>query len=312
MTKLNKEQKIAAAIAAKEAELATRVAALPSNNDVSAIGAKAVERWENAETQKGAGDANGIFAVLNAHFTMTFDFVVQRKKEDTSESYSCSILDYLNEGMWKHSDGTNDSSKKSAAVVAICQKLFGIADPTPALKQSIFRRCIPAAAYILRELPEVTELHQLLELVSLDTVEIGKTKDGLPISVEMLSLPRHLILDAPKEDASKNEKLMFEATKGVPIQLDGSQGNSIKTLAEKAAPKRAASAPAAKPDAGATLVTSVALVSSVLKGWNDPEAETELAPNNAMRTALWSLAQDLAAYFAAYPAEADEEIANAA
>jgi len=304
-----KEIKVAAAIAKAEAELATVVASLPSNNDISAIGAKAVSRWTDADTQKGAGDANGIFAVLNAHFTMTFDYVVERKKEDTSESYSCSILDYLDKGKWMNADGTNDSKRKSAAVVAIGQKLFGIVDLNDGQKQAIFRRCIPAAAYILENLPEVTELHQLLDLVSLETVVIGKDKAGNDIEVEQLSLPRHLVLEPLAEDASKNEQRMFEATKDVPILLDGSQGNSIKTLQDRAKPKRAPQTTAPSADKGKSLLDSVKLVATVVAEWNDADATTDLAPNEEMRQQLFALAQSIAAYFAADPLEANEAAA---
>jgi hypothetical protein len=208
-----------------------------------------------------------------------------------------------------HEDGkTKDSSKKSAAVVAIHQKLFGLAEATPGQKQAIFRRCLPAAAYILSQLPEVTELHQLLELVSLDTVEIGKTKKGEPIEVEMLSLPRHLILDAPDDKASKNDVKMFEATKDVPIQLDGKQGNSIKTLQEKAAPKRAAQTTAPTADLGKSLVASVKNVATVVASWNDTEATTDIAPNKEMRQQLFLLAQTLADYFAADPLDAEDRL----
>ena len=299
MVTKNKEAKINAAIAQEEAKInATTVARQTNSAQVSAIGKNAVVRWTEGDKQTKAGDACGIYAILAAQYTMTFDAVVERKKEETSEAISFDVLDLLDDSKWIAADGKNDRVKKSAAMEAVLGTLFGITDASNAQKQAIFQRCLPTAGYVVKALA-LKSFEELSELVTLETVN----------DIEMLSLPRFLVNEEPGEDASKNEKALYEATKNVPVQLDGSTGNSVATLRERAKPKRQPKAPVAAVDKGTSLLGSIKQVATVVAEWNNADATTDLAPNEEMRQQLFALAQTIAAYFSADPLDVETSVA---
>jgi len=309
---VNKEIAVAAAIAAAEAEIAANaVTSVTNSNDICLIGADALQRWEDGSTLTKAGDACAIYAFVAAQFTMSFDVVVTRKGADVAECSSFDVLD-LDAGFYNE-NGKEDKLKKSAAFAAIVAKLFKgdyeqMDGPT---KQAIFRRALPTALYILRELSHVTTWEEMSKLVTLDKVEIGKHKvTGEPIIVEMLSLPTHLIAKEPDADASQNDKNLYAKMKDEPVQLDGKQGNSVKTLRERANPVTR-SAQQNVVDKGKSLVAGTKMLLETLVAWNNPEAESDVAPNEELREQLFTLATELAAYFKADPLDREETAPDA-
>lgn len=258
-------------------------------NSIREFGIEAARRWTLSNQHKEAGDANAIVALVQADRCMTFNATVERKKEDTAEEFEFSIVECV-EPYWNN-DGSKDTRKMAARTSALALQLFGISELTNANKQSL-SRCLKAAVYLIVQLRGMTD-EQLLEAV---TLKNGK-----------LVAPYGLVKAEPKEDASDNDKAIFEAMKDKPLVLDGKDGASLAELGRRANPPKTNRAAGEQKDKGASFTASLSYVSAVVAQWNNPDGESDAAPSKEIERQLFQLAQQIASYFEANPIGEEEE-----
>lgn len=260
------------------------------------IGKEAARRWGLSDSHKAAGDANAIVALVQASRIVTFSATVERKKEETSETFDFDIVDLPNP--YFNSDGSKDTRKMAARTAALAERLFGITELTNANKTAL-ARCIKSAVYLINALADMTD---------------EQLADAVTMKGDKLVAPYGLVKEAPKEDASDNEKAIFEVMQAKPLVLDGKDGASLAELGRRAAPPKANRAAGEAKDKGASLVASVDFVSAVVAQWNNPDGETDNAPSKELEAKLFALSQQIASYFIANPMSEEEEetiVANA-
>ena len=259
------------------------------------LGKEAARRWNLSAEHGDAGDANAIVALVHAERVLSFDATVERKKDDTAESFEFSILDFA-EPYWNN-DGSKDTRKMSARTAALAERLFGITELTNATKQRL-ARTIKCAIYLLRELAAMEDE----ELFAAVTLKGNK-----------LVVPHQLVRNEPKEDASDNEKAIYEAMKGKPLVLDGKDKASLAELSRRANPPSDKRAAGDNKDKGASFAGSVDYVNAiVMQQLKENADESEIGLNDELRRKLFALANNIAAYFAADPMEDEESEAIAA
>ena len=259
------------------------------------IGSEAARRWTLSSTHGEAGDANAIVALVYAERMLTFTATVERKKEDTTEQFDFSVLDLATP--LYNNDGSKDTRAMAARTLALSSRLFGIEELTNAIKTRL-ARSIKAAVYLINALKHLSD-EELQEAVC---IKGGK-----------LVAPYGLVKPAPAEDASDNEKIIYEAMKDKPLSLDGKDGASLAELNKRAAPPKATRAAGENKSDGASFNASLAFVSAIVSQQINEEAdETEIALSNEQRRALFALSQHIAAYFAADPIEEEELQSEAA
>lgn len=258
-------------------------------SETFAMGKEAARRW-NLSTEHGdAGDANAIVALVHAERVLTFSATVERKKEETEETFEFSILDFANP-YWNN-DGSRDNRKMSARTAALASRLFGIEEITNAGKQRI-ARTVKCAIYLLNSLKDKTD-EELFAAVYLKG--------------NKLIVPNELVREEPKPDASENEKAIYEAMKGRPLVLDGKDKASLAELSRRANPPSANRAAGDNKDNGASFNASLNFVAAIVaQQLNEETGEADIALNTDQRLSLFKLAQDIAAYFSADPLEEEE------
>jgi hypothetical protein len=266
-----------------------------NNSNVIALGLEAGRRWGLSSKHGDAGDANAIVALVHASRTMSFTATIERKKEDTVETVDFDITDLAVEP--RNSDGTVDTKTKAARTVAIASRLFGIEELTNANKQRI-ARAVKCALYLINSCSAMSD-EDLFAAVTLRG--------------DKLVVPNELVRSEPAEDASENDKAIYEAMKGRPLVLDGKDKASLAELSRRANPPKANRAAGENKDKGASFVASVDYVTAIVQQQISEETdEAEIGLNSDAREKLFRLAQYISAYFAADPMEQDEQEAVAA
>lgn len=255
------------------------------------LGREASRRWGLASSHGDAGDANAIVALVHAERVMTFSATVERKKEETAETFDFNVTDLANP--YYNNDGSKDTRKMSARSSALALRLFDISELTNAIKTRL-ARCIKVAVYLINSCSHMTDE----ELFAAVRIEKGK-----------LSVPYGLVAEEPAEDASAKDKAVFKAMQNDTVQLDGKDGLSLAELSRRANPPKDKRAAGESKDKGASLVASVEFVSAVVRGWNNPDGETDNAPSRELERQLFALSQEIASYFAANPIGDEDEIA---
>lgn len=251
---------------------------------------EAARRWRLAGEHGDAGDATAVVALVHADRTLEFDATVERKKDETEERFSFSVRD-MAEPYWNN-DGSKDTRKMAARTACLASRLFGIEEMDNAIKQRI-ARTVKIAIYLLNSCSEMSDE----ELFNAVTIKSGK-----------LVVPHQLVRPEPKEDASDNEKAIYEAMRGKPLVLDGRDKASLAELGRRANPPRADRAAGENKESGASFNASLRFVSAIVHQQLDESAqESEVALNTEQRRELFKLAQAISAYFAADPLE-DEEV----
>lgn len=254
------------------------------------LGKEAARRWGLSVQHGEGGDANAIVALVHAQRLLTFTATVERKKEDTAESFDFDILS-LPEPYW-NADGSKDTRKMAARTAALAKRLFGIDELSNAIKTRL-ARCIKVAVYLINSLSHLSDD----ELINTVTIDKGK-----------LSVPYGLVTNEPAEDASAKEKAVYQAMRDDPVALDGKDGLSLAELGKRANPPKASRAAASgNSDNGASFVASLDFVTAIVtQQLNEDADESDIALNSDVRRKLFSLSQQIAAYFAADPLEEEE------
>lgn len=275
---------------------------IQNNANVEAIGKEAARRWGLRDEHGSAGDANAICALVYADRTMTFTANVQRK--DSVETFDFDVKSLATPLF--NNDGTKDTKAMSARTDALLLKLFGIEERTNAINTSL-ARCIKSAVYLIDAVADV-ELDALIGFKDAD----GKDVPGIvSMKAAKLVVPYGLVMKAPAEDASDNDKAVYEVMKEKPLVLDGKNGASLAELGKRANPpkaKRAAGDSDKGNDQGASFAGSLEFVRAIVQQNSNPDAdESEVALSDELRRNLFALAQDIAAYFAIDPLE-DAEV----
>lgn len=257
-----------------------------SNNAASEVGKQAIAKWSARDKNGAQGDALGLKAILIAYETMTFDAVWKEKEDGKERGHHLhfDMKDYMTK-QCTNANGTRNNKATQARTLAIFEKVFGVVNPTPAQSTSL-RRCVDMARNFLA---------------------LGYTAKDINITSRgYLEVPYVLMHDEPDpEKASERDLKTWAKNKDDTEVLDGTNGMSIAKFAQRIAPKtqRASQQPAAGVDQAATLVASIKFVSAVLDKFNDPDGESDLAPNAEMRTLMHELNVRLNAYFKADPME---------
>lgn len=259
-------------------------------NTTVEIGKEAARLWNLSIERGDQGDANAIVALVHAQRFVTFTATVERKNgsEPIMEDFDFSVVDCANP--YHNNDGSKDVRKMAARTAALALRLFGISELSNAIKTRL-ARCIKSAVYLINSLASLGD-DELLESVR---VQAGK-----------LVIPYGLVSDEPKEDASAKEKLAYAKLADMPISLDGKDGMSLAQLGKRANPPKANRAAGEQKDKGASFGASIDFVTAVVRQWNQPDAETDSAPNRELEQKLFALSQEIAAYFVANPVAEDE------
>lgn len=253
--------------------------------DAIALGTEAARRWTLSTTHGEAGDSNAIVALVHAQRVIDFTATVERKKEEETESFEFDVLSFR-DPYWNN-DGSKDTRKMAARTSALALRLFGIDELTNAHKTRL-SRCVKSAIYLLD---------------SLSALEDDKLFEAVTLKGGKLVAPYGLVKPEPKEDASDNEKAIFEVMKEKPLTLDGKDDASLAQLSRRANPPSANRAAGEAKDKGASFASSVDYVTAIVRQWNNPEGETDSAPNKELEAKLFALSQEIAAYFVANPVE---------
>ena len=268
---------------------------ISNTQETLALGKEAGRRWGLSAQHGDAGDANAIVALVHAERTMTFTATVERKKDDTAETFDFSITDFANP-YWNN-DGSKDTRKMAARTACLAERLFGISDVTNAVKQRI-ARTLKCAIYLIGALRDMTD---------------EELFDAVKLKGSNLVVPYQLVKPEPSEDASDNEKAFFAAMTGKPLVLDGKDKNSLAELSRRANPPKAERAAGENKDKGASFIASVDFVTAIVQQQlNEEAAESDIGLNSDARQKLFRLAQYISAYFAADPMDAEEEAPIAA
>lgn len=255
--------------------------------DVASIGRKAVELWKSSDRDGAKAEGLAIFALFQAHFTLTFEAVVTNKKGEVEEQESFDLAEYHAKPP-KNVNGTKNIKLMAARTCAVMNKVFGIPQPTNADKQRLIR-AMSAVNFLVQQ--------------GYDESQISLSKRN------NLVVPFPVMNDAPADDAAENDKKRYAAMEGETWEIDGKQGNSLAELNRRAKPKieRAAQTPAQQ-DKGATFVASIKFVDATLQQLLDMEAADDMpAPTNDMRKALFELYARLGGYFEVDPMEDEQE-----
>lgn len=249
-------------------------------------GKEAARLWGLSIKHGEGGDANAIAALVHAQRQITFTATVERKKEDTAETFDFDVLS-LADPYWNN-DGSKDTRKMSARNAALALRLFGIEELSNAIKTRL-ARCVKVAVYLINSLAALTD-EQLIA-----AVYVEKNK---------LVVPYGLVAPEPNEDASAKDKAVFAAMRNDSIALDGKDGLSLAELGKRANPPKANRAAGGNKTDGASFGASVDFVAAIVQQQLDPNAEeSDIALSDDMRRKLFSLAQSIASYFAADPLE---------
>lgn len=254
-------------------------------------GKEAARFWGLSVKHGESGDANAIVALVHADRMLTFTATVERKKEDTSETFDFSVSD-MAEPYW-NADGSKDTRRMTARSASLALRLFGIDDLTNAIKTRL-ARCIKVAIYLINSCSTMSDD----ELINAVRLEKGK-----------LCVPYGLVAVTPAEDASAKDVAVFNAMQHDSVALDGKDGLSIAELSKRANPPKAQRAASNDSTSGASFTASLDYVSAIVaQQLNEDAPETDVALSTDTRRKLFALAQSIASYFAADPLE-DEESA---
>jgi hypothetical protein len=258
------------------------------------LGLEAARRWKLSGEHGEAGDATAIVALYGAARTMTFEATVERKKDETAETFNFEVQDMLTP-YWNN-DGSKDTRKMAARMAALAERLFGISELTNAVKQRI-SRTVMAAVYLHNQFAKLDDDAYFARV----TLKAGK-----------LNVPYGVVKEAPGADASDNDRAVFDAMKERNVALDGKQGLSLAELSKRANPPREQRAAGKAKDKGADFVASLDFVSAIVAQQLSTEAsESDVGLNTDLRRKLFTLAQQISEYFAADPLE-DEELGRKA
>lgn len=257
--------------------------------DTLTIGKEAARFWGLSVKHGESGDANAIVALVHAQRFVTFTATVERKKEETDETFDFDVLSLV-DSYWNN-DGSKDIRKMSARTATLAKRLFGIEELNNAIKTRL-ARCIRVAVYLLNSLSALTD-EQLVEAVRL---EKGK-----------LVVPYGLVAPEPGEDASAKEKAVYQSMRNESIALDGKEGMSIAELSRRANPPKSNRAASNDKTSGASFTASLDMVIAVVsQQLNEDAPETDVGLSNELRRKLFALSQSIASYFQLDPLEDDE------
>lgn len=257
------------------------------------FGKEAARLWGLSIERGEAGDANAILALVHAQRTVSFDATVERKGEQSQETFEFDVLSFA-DPYWNN-DGSKDTRKMAARTAALALRLFDISEVTNAIKQRL-SRSIKCAIYLLNACSHMADD----ELFAAITLKGNK-----------LVVPNELVRVEPSETASENEKAIYEAMKGRPLILDGKDKASLAELSRRANPPKANRAAGENKDNGASFNTSVKFVTAIVQQQlvetDDENAVADVALSDEARRELFKLAQYISAYFSADPLEDTEQ-----
>lgn len=282
----------------------------PENNNNSRfveIGRKASASWLDASVKGEGGDAMAVEALYIAARVCTFTAVVNEGSSAEPElvRYDFDLSDLRNEP--RNADGSVDGKMKTARTVAIADRVFGLSELDNASKQRI-RRATDLALYLSERHSQMDD-EDYFKAVATRTVKMKHA--GTEKMTTCLVVPHGAIFAPPAEDADDEEKQYYERNKDAPQTLHGRDKASLRELAKRAKPAKSTrdSNGSREKDAGKSFNDSVAFVSAIMAQAINPEAEeTDLAFSEEQRVALFTLSQQIAAYFSADPLEEEEPI----
>lgn len=265
------------------------------NNQAADIGKQAVAKWSARDKNGAQGDALGLKAILIAYETLSFQAAWNEKEDGKDRLYR---LDFdMDEYMTKkctNANGTRNNKATQARTLAVMYKVFGVENPTAAQLTSL-RRCVDMAKNFIDR--------------GYGSKDVKITNRGF------LEVPYVLMHNEPDaEKASERDIKTWNKNKDDTEVLDGTNGMSIAKFAQRIAPetKRAAQAPNAQVSQAETFVASIKHVSAVMHMFNDPNGESELAPNAELRQLMHELNTQLSTYFKADPIEEKKSAKKAA
>lgn len=263
------------------------------NNDVSALGQKAVALWKQGDK----GDAVATFCLWTAHHTVTFQANVTDKKGAILETITFDLCDMNRHSTHyrdcRNEDGSRNVKAVNARTLEVASRIFGLSEPNAAQKQRIDRALEIVAGFERINLPQ-------------DAVSLSNRNELIVPYVVMNAEP-------DPEKASTNERNAYERLRDSTTALDGKDGQSLAALKRRLAPPVTKGADQRKTaDRVVSFLSSVKFVSAAMVARNDPESENKAADDipafsGAIKSDLWTLYQSLGAYFAADPMEAEEK-----
>ena len=257
--------------------------AIVNNNTVTEYGMKAASAWDRATSNGDAGDALAVAALYNAFPTMTFACTVERKKEDIVETVDFDLIDWLSPVF--NADGTKDTRAMNARTHAVILKVFGISEGnvSPAIKTRV-DRAKKCAAYLYNRHAAMSD----------DDYATAVTMKG-----NKLVVPYAAVTPEPKDDASDNEKTVYEAMAAKPLTLDGKKGASLAELSKRANPPKARREQASKEE-GNGLNEAVSYITGIMLSINSSD-ESDVALSNQLREKLYHMQMAIAQYFTTDP-----------
>ena len=259
-----------------------------TNEPIAFVQAKEAGRaWEKAGKENAKGDALATVSLVAEWTSFEFNYEVPINKDETETRVGrpCEMEIEL-----KNAEGGKDNKATSARFNALCDKFFGVADPSNAIAQSV-RRALLKSRYLVAQ--DVTP-------------ELNGKKE--------LKVPYGVVVKEPAPDASELAKATYEAMKNKSVALDGKEGLSLTELRNRASAafpvKGRKSKDKKAPTEEESFATAVKFLTKTLERLNNPaNDEAELALSNDRRRELFELATHVANYFAVDPLDLDEEIA---
>lgn len=264
-----------------------------TNNDVSALGQKAVSLWRQGDK----GDAVATYCLWLAHHQVTFQTNVLDRKGSIVETltfdlhdmnrHSANYRDCINE------DGSRNIKAIAARTIEVASRIFGLAEPTVAQKQRIDRALELVAGF--------ERLNLALEDVTLSN------RNELVVPYVVMNA------EPDKDKASTNEVNAYERLRDSTTALDGKDGQSLAALKRRLSPPKTKGADdRSSSDKVVTFVNSVKFIGAVMVARNDESGENNAADDipafsGAIKGDLWNLYQSLGAYFESDPMTEEQE-----
>jgi hypothetical protein len=269
------------------------------------IGRKAATAWNEASKYGDGGDALATHALYIASRETVFEAQVNRgsKAEPEIETESFTLSEVATEP--RNNDGSVDGKLKSARTVAIAQHVFGVAELDNAFKQRQ-ARAIKLAMYLANMYRDDDD-ETYYNRVSTKTMQVARATGKTMTTC--LVVPREALVAAPAEDADDIEKENYNNRRNEKTPLNGKDKASLAELSRRANPPKAAiKGSDERNDKGASFIASLDFVSAIVLQNANPEAdESEVGLGNDARRKLFTLAQNIAAYFAIDPLEDDSD-----